>query len=326
MKPTFHANPVNGPFEDPCVYVRLLRERRSLLFDLGYIGRLDAGNIVKIADVFVTHTHMDHFIGFDTLLRNLFKRDMPLRIFGPENIIECIEGKLKGYTWNLTKDYPLKIEAFGISDNFLSHACFYAQNSFIKKDMPCYPFDGPFDGIIVKDPLFVVKALVLSHQIPVVVYSMEEEFHININKAMLSDMGLPVGPWLSELKKSIRQQKPKEKTFEINNRIFTLQELMKIATITRGQKIAYVMDVAPSDRNIEKLIQFVKGSDTLFCEAYFLERDRNRAEERHHLTAALAGKIAKEAGVGNLTIMHFSPKYRHSIEEIHQEAMKEFRG
>ncbi len=322
MKPTFHANPVNGPFEDPCVYVRLLRERRSLLFDLGYIDRLDAGNIVKITDVFVTHTHMDHFMGFDTLLRSLLKRDTPLRVFGPENIIECIEGKLKGYTWNLIKDYPLKIEAFGIGDNFLSHACFYAQNSFIRKDMPYYPFDG----IIVEDPLFVVKGLVLSHQIPVVVYSMEEEFHININKAILAEMGLPVGPWLSDFKKTLRQQNQKEKTFEVNNRIFTLRELMRIATITRGQKIAYVMDVAPTDENIERLIQFVKGSDTLFCEAYFLESDRNRAKERHHLTAALAGRIAKEAGVGNLIIMHLSPKYRHCVEELYNEAMREFKG
>jgi len=322
MKPTFHANPVNGPFEDPCVYVRLLRERRSLLFDLGYIGRLDAGNIAKITDVFVTHTHMDHFIGFDTLLRSLLKRDAPLRIFGPENIIECIEGKLKGYTWNLTKDYPLKIEAFGISDNFLSHACFYAGNSFRRKNMTI----SPFNEVVVKEPLFVVKGLVLSHQIPVIAYSMEEEFHVNINKAILADMGLPVGPWLSDFKKTIREQKPEQKTFEVNNKIFTLQELMGIATITRGQKIAYVTDVAPTDRNIERLMQFVKGSDTLFCEAYFLESDRNRAEERHHLTAALAGRIARDAGVGNLVIMHFSPKYRHCAEEIYQEAMKEFRG
>jgi ribonuclease Z len=334
MKPTFHANPVNGPFEDPCVYVRLLRERRSLLFDLGYIGRLDAGNIAKITDVFVTHTHMDHFMGFDTLLRSLLKRDTPLRVFGPENIIECIEGKLKGYTWNLIEDYPLKIEAFGIGDNFLSHACFYAGNSFRRKDMTSSPFIGPFNGVIVKDPLFVVKGLVLSHQIPVIAYSMEEDFHININKAILADMGLPIGPWLSDFKRTIREQqssraaeqKPEKKIFEVNNMIFTLQELMRIATITRGQKIAYVMDVAPTDRNIEKLIQFVKGSDTLFCEAYFLESDRNRAEERHHLTAALAGRIAREAGVGNLVIMHFSPKYRHCAEEIYQEAMKEFRG
>lgn len=164
-------------------------------------------------------------------------------------------------------------------------------------------------------------------------YSIEEEFHININKAILTNKGLPVGPWLSDLKKAIREQKSnvseqksEEITFEINNKIFMLAELMEIATITKGQKISYIMDVAPTDDNIEKIIPFVKDSDILFCEAYFLEKDRDRAEERHHLTAAIAGRIAREANVGSIEIMHFSPKYRHCVDELYDEAMREFKG
>ncbi len=322
MKQSFHARPVNGPFEDPCVYVKIIREKRALLFDLGYMGRLELGNLLKITDVFVTHMHMDHFAGFDTVLRGVLKRDIPLRIFGPENITACVEGKLKGYTWNLIKDYPLKIEVFEIKDGFISHSSFYAENSFEKIVNP----EIEFDGIIKKEPLFKITGIVLSHQIPVMAYSMEEEFHININKAILSEKELPVGPWLSDLKKAIREQKSEEITFEINNKIFTLEELMEIATITKGQKISYVMDVAPTDENMGKIIPFVKGSDILFCEAYFLEKDRDRAEERHHLTAAIAGRIAREANVGSLEIMHFSPKYRHCVDELYNEAIKEFKG
>jgi ribonuclease Z len=329
MKPTFHATPINGPFEDPCVYIRIIRERRALLFDLGYIGRLEFGNLLKITDVFVTHTHMDHFAGFDTILRGVLRREVPLNIFGPENVIKCVEGKLKGYTWNLIKDYPLKINVFGVNRGSILHASFYAENGFERIDNP----ESDFNGILIKDPLFKIKALVLSHQIPVMAYAMEEEFHININKAALVDMGLPVGPWLSDLKKTIREQKSEvrnqkseEKTFEINNKTFTLDDLMDIVTITKGQKISYVMDVSPTDENMEKIIPFVKGSDMLFCEAYFLEKDRERAMERHHLTAALAGRIAREADAANLTIMHFSPKYRHCVDELYQEAMKEFKG
>ncbi|MDA8215441.1 MAG: MBL fold metallo-hydrolase [Nitrospiraceae bacterium] len=322
MKPSFHARPVNGPFEDPCVYVRILREKRALLFDLGYMGRLELGNLLKITDIFVTHMHMDHFAGFDTVLRGVLKRDIPLRVFGPENITACVEGKLKGYTWNLIKDYPLKIEVFEIKDGSISHSSFYAENSFEKIVNP----EIEFDGIIKKEPLFKITGIVLSHQIPVMAYSMEEEFHININKAILSEKELPVGPWLSDLKKAIREQKSEEITFEINNKIFTLEELMEIATITKGQKISYVMDVAPTDENMGKIIPFVKGSDILFCEAYFLEKDMDRAKERHHLTAAIAGRIAREANVGSLEIMHFSPKYRHCVDELYNEAIKEFKG
>lgn len=322
MKPSFHAKPVNGLFEDPCVYVRILREKRALLFDLGYMGRLELGNLLKITDVFVTHMHMDHFAGFDTLLRGVLKRDIPLKIFGPENIIQCVEGKLKGYTWNLIKDYPLKIDVFEINKDSISHAGFYAESSF-RKTMHSTMI---FDGMIKKEPLFKIQGVLLTHQIPVMAYSLEEEFHININKAILTEKELPVGPWLSDLKKAIREQKSEEITFEINNKIFTLKELLEIATITKGQKISYVMDVAPTDENMGKIIPFVKDSDILFCEAYFLEKDRDRAEERHHLTAALAGKIAREANVKSLEIMHFSPKYRHNVDELYNEAMREFKG
>lgn len=322
MKPSFHARPINGPFEDPCVYVRILREKKALLFDLGYIGRLSAGNLLRITDIFVTHMHMDHFAGFDTILRNTLRRDTPLRIFGPENITSCVEGKLKGYTWNLIKEYPLKIDVFEIKDDSILQTSFYAKNAFEKNKCN----EIKFGGVLVEDSLFKVKGLVLSHKIPVMAYSLEEDFHININKALLEDRKLPVGPWLSGLKKAIREQKPKETTFEVDNKIFTLGELIEIATITKGQKISYVMDVSPTDENIEKIISFVKGSDILFCEAYFLERDIDRAKERHHLTAAIAGRIAKKANVGNLEIMHFSPKYRHCIDELYNEAMREFGG
>jgi ribonuclease Z len=322
MKPTFHAHAVNGPFEDPSVFIRIMREKRALLFDLGYIGRLDFGNLLKVGDCFITHTHMDHFIGFDILLRTVLKRDIPLRIFGPENIISCVEGKLKGYTWNLIKHYPLKIEVFEIKKDSIGHAGFYAENGFERLDYPAQRFDG----ILLNEPLFKVRGIVLSHQIPVMAYSMEEEFHININKDALEDMGLPVGPWLSGFKKAVRENASGDTKFEANGKTLALKDLREIATITRGQKISYVMDMAPTDENIEKIIPFVKGSDTLFCEAYFLEKDKDRALERHHLTAALAGKIAREAGAGNLHIMHFSPKYRHCVEELYNEAMKEFKG
>lgn len=322
MKPTFHAGLINGPFEDPCVYVGILREKRALLFDIGSIGRLGAGNLLKVTDVFVTHTHIDHFIGFDTLLRIVLHREAPLHFYGPENIIRCVEGKLRGYTWNLIREYPLKIEVFEVRGGGLAHASFHAEHSFERCDHP----DAEFSGTLVGTSFFTVKGLPLFHQIPVMAYLLEEEFHININKAALSERGLPVGPWLSDLKRAIREEAPGDTAFEVAGMRLALRDLMQIVSLTRGQKVAYVTDIAPTEENREKVVPFIRGADQLFCEAYFLERDGDRARERHHLTAALAGKIAREAEVGHLELMHFSPKYRHCEDEIHEEAMREFRG
>ena len=92
---------VNSPFEDPSLFLRILRERRALLFDVGDISRLTPSELHKISDVFVTHTHIDHFIGFDRLLRAVLTRPTPLNVYGPDTIASEVAGKLKGYTWNL---------------------------------------------------------------------------------------------------------------------------------------------------------------------------------------------------------------------------------
>ena len=103
MKPSFHARLINSPFEDPGLYVRVLREGCALMFDLGFTTNLSARDILKTSDIFVSHTHIDHFIGFDNILRICLKKETPLRLYGPKGFIDCIEGKLKSYTWNLIR-------------------------------------------------------------------------------------------------------------------------------------------------------------------------------------------------------------------------------
>jgi ribonuclease Z len=322
MRSTFIHRLVNGPFEDPTLFVRMIREKRALLFDAGSIDRLKPGDLQKITDVFVTHTHIDHFIGFDTLLRALLRREKPLRVYGPSNITECVEGKLRGYTWNLIKEYPMKIEVFCIRGDKMIASSFHAENHFKRIDNST----SEFSGIILKEPLFTIKTVQLDHQIPCLAFSIEEEFHININKVVLREMGLPVGPWLSELKKAIRDHRSGDTELVVSNRRYKFEELEKIANITKGQKISYVTDVSINDENIKKIVEFVRDSDAFYCEAYFMERDRDRALQRFHLTAKITGRIARDAGVKNLIVMHFSPKYRNDTETLENEAKREFTG
>ncbi len=320
MRPTFHHRLINSRFEDPSLFVRMLREKRAFLFDTGRIDRLSQGDLLKVTDVFVTHMHIDHFIGFDTLLRALLRRESPLRVYGPEDIIGCIEGKLRGYTWNLIEEYPTRIEVFGVSEGKVRHASFYAQENFARIDRE----EKAFDGTALRETPYVVRAENLSHGIPCLAFSLEEDFHINIDKAGLSVMNLPVGPWLGDLKRMIRGKASPDTPLRVDGREFTFGELVHIAAITEGQKVSYVTDVSPEEDNLERLIGFVKDSDTLYCEAYFLHEDRDRAFARHHLTAKIAGEIAGKAKVRNLVLMHFSPKYREHAERVEEEAMKEF--
>ncbi len=320
MKPGFHHKLLNGALEDPCLFVRLFYEKRAMLFDLGNISRLSAADLFKVTDVFVTHTHIDHFIGFDTLLRAVLRREAPLNVYGPSNILACIEGKLKGYAWNLIKDYPTLINVFSYNGKTVLHSLFSAKNRFRKKTVT----RRRSDGLLLESAVLKVRAAALDHGIPCLAFSLEEKLQINIDKDALARMGLAVGPWLTELKKMLRDAQSRKKTMLVDGKDFSINELSVIARISRGQKISYATDVAMTAENRERLISLVRDSDIFYCEAYFLERDRERALERFHFTAKECGSIAKKAGVKKLAVMHFSPKYRECPEIVVKEAMDEF--
>lgn len=320
MKPSFHVRQFNGPFDDPGLYIRILREGRSIIFDLGFTTALSPRDILKTSDIFISHAHIDHFIGFDNLLRVSLRKESPLKLFGPEGFIDCVEGKLRSYTWNLIEDYPLIIEVKEINNVSIKKAVFKAGNSFTREDLGT----EPFCGVLVKDSFCKVSASVLDHQIPCLAFSLEEDYHINIDKSKLGSLNLPVDPWLGELKKAIREQR-EDSLFTINGRSYTFQELNGIATITRGQKLSYVVDAIGSEENVGKIVELVKGSDILYIETYFLDEDKDRARERYHLTAKEAGRIAREAGVGRLEAMHFSPRYMEESEKLIREAEEEFK-
>jgi ribonuclease Z len=320
MKPSFHVRPFNGPFDDPGLYIRVLREGRAMLFDLGFTTTLSPRDILKATEIFVSHTHIDHFIGFDNILRTSLKKESPLKLYGPAGFTDCVEGKLRSYAWNLIKDYPLIIEVDEVVNVSVRKTVFRAENSFAREDLGSVPFCG----ILMKDSLYTVCAASLDHQIPCLAFSLEEDYHINIDKSRLNKLGLPVGPWLSQLKAAVRENKD-DSVFNIEGRTYTFSEIKGVADITKGQKLCYVVDVIGSEENIKKIIELAKDSDVLYIETYFLDEDKDRARDRYHLTAKEAGRIAREAGVGRLEAMHFSPRYMDGPERLKREAEEEFK-
>lgn len=82
-----------------------------------------------------------------------------------------------------------------------------------------------------------------------------------------------------------------------------------------GQRVAFVMDTARCD-GAELLAE---GADLLVCEATFLHRDAALAREHLHLTARQAGRLAREAGVRRLVLLHFSQRYT-DLAEFEAEA------
>jgi ribonuclease Z len=330
MTPLFQPKLLNPPFGDPALYVKLEGEGTALLFDVGDISRISAGLLFKITDVFITHTHIDHFVGIDHLLRLNLARERLLNIYGPPGIIANMTGKLKGYTWNLTENYPFMIDVHEIGTRHIKVRRFSCRDKF----KPGPEQRIPFNATVINNSHYTVKTERLDHNgIPSLAYRLEEHCHININKDALNRLKLPVGPWLQTLKKSIREGCPDTTMIPIPGTCDTAEQLLPLGEIckqvvhhTPGEIIAYVSDCAATPANTKKIRSIAADADHFFCEAAFLDRDADKALIRGHLTAGQAGMLACECGAKALIPFHFSPRYESLPDEPLREARDSFQG
>jgi ribonuclease Z len=328
MASRFDPHLVNDPFGDPGVYVDLKFERRALLFDLGDISNLSTRKLLRISDVFITHRHMDHFAGFDHLLRFVLGRDKVLRIYGPAGLIEAVEAKLRAYTWNLVGGYDGHIVLHVTeldAEGGLVAAQFSGRTGFARE-----PATAPRrnDNLLLDEPGLQVTCVTLDHGIPVLAFGLEERAHINIWRTELDRCGLAIGPWLRVFKDAILQGERDDTLIPVawsagsqGPAALPLGELKKqIMRVTAGRKIAYVVDCAFTEENVRSIVALAEGADLLFIEGGFLEADAAEAARRRHLTAAQAGTIARLAGVKRLQTLHYSPRYKGQGDALVAEA------
>ena len=330
MRPSFCPRLVNGPFDDPGLYIPFAYKNRAIMFDLGDISALTSKEILKISHVFVTHTHMDHFIGFDRLLRLMIGRNKTVYLYGPEGFLKNVEGKLAAYTWNLVQNYTdsLVLEIAEIHPDKVIRRRFSCMHRFESMGKPV---TSAFDGRLLDEDDLTVDAAVLDHGVPCLGFAIEERFHINIRSDGLSALGLRPGPWLQDFKKSVYDNLNPElpiRAESTSRGVFLtlpLSELMaRIALITPGQKVSYVVDAVYHEGNVEKILSLAHRSDHLFIEAAFLERDRDTARLKNHLTARQAGTLAGWAQVNQITPFHFSPRYQENRRSLETEARQAY--
>ena len=263
---------------------------------------------------------MDHFAGFERILRFHLHRTKVLRIYGPEDFITRVEGKLSGYTWNLTGQYPLSILVTESGEDVLKTAAFRASSGFQREDLESVTWDGT----LLDEPGFGVKAVVLDHGTPCLAFKVQQKMHVQILSGELKRHGLVPGSWLSSLKSNVIIGDPPSKKIRIKTldgiAESTLGELSCIYKIVPGAVLAYVVDAADSTRNVDKIVALAERADLLYIEAAFSIKDISLAVERKHLTAQKAGQIAREACVTRVKIIHLSPRYKGMESELLKEA------
>jgi len=249
--------------------------------------------------------------------------------------VEQVGHKLAAYTWNVIRNYETEfvVVAHEVGEDWrLRSARFSSRHAFRPEDAG----EGALEpGVLVDTPQFRVRAAFLDHGTPCLAFAFDEAFHINVWKPRLRALGLPTGPWLTELRRRVREGAPEDTPVEIRwrdgsgerERTLSVGELKRqVLDLTEGQRLCYVTDAAMTEANAERIVALAAGADLLYIEAAFLEADVDHAWRKSHLTARFAGELAARAGVREAVPIHLSTRYLGEGGLLEREFQQAWKG
>jgi ribonuclease Z len=325
MKSFFSFHFYNSPFDDSLLCASQLNSKEDLLFDLGNFSHVPTSVALRIKYIFISHTHLDHFAGFPAFLRQVLKNSgAHIHLFGPEGFIKNMQGALNAYTWNLLENYQLTFEVTEIQEKKLLKTQFLAGNQFQHNTVLELE---PLNGILVENDIFRVHCRIMDHKTPVIGYRLEEKNRFSVNKQALDLDQIPVGPWISEVKKIILNKGDLATKINTGTKNLSGQEIIsRYFILQQMPSYAYITDIGFSRENFSKAVWLASGVKTLFIESNFLHLERQSAHDTCHLTAYQAGIIAGKAGAQKVRLFHVSQRYFNhpeiKLQDFYQEMEK----
>jgi ribonuclease Z len=228
----------------------------------------------KLAGVFISHLHGDHFNGLPGLLStmSLDQREKELTLVGPTGIDEYLRLLARLNICHI--NYPLRLREFD------------AQY-----------FAGGEQELVYESARFTVTTRPLDHRIFALGYRLEEKTkpgRFNLERAKA--LGVPPGPLYSRL------QSGQSITLEDGRMIHPSEVL---GPPRPGKVVSYCLDTRPC----ANAVKLSENADWLIHEATFTEELIEESNHFGHSTAIQAAEIAIEAKARRLLITHFSSRF-----------------
>jgi ribonuclease Z len=308
----------NGSDGDALVHVRLPLTGRSLLFDAGDPRRLDPRDVLRLDHLFVSHCHVDHFIGFDWLVRPRVCRDDRLTCHGPDGFLDRVEARLRGYDWNLVEGNHFVVTAREVREGHVLSARFDSGRAFEREELPTeLRRDVVFD-----DGAFEVRTAALDHRIVSRGWSLRLADRWHVDEDALAARGLAPGPWLGELKRRVEAGEEGDEPLVLpgGTAVPLARARDELLEARPGERFAYVTDTLWSERTRPRIVELARDADVFACEAPFLDVHADKAVASRHLTARQAGEAAGEAGARILLLFHVSDRYGGELSRHEAEA------
>jgi ribonuclease Z len=170
------------------------------------------------------------------------------------------------------------------------------------------------EGLVYEDEEFVVTARRLKHRIPAYGFRVTERERagaFDVEKARA--LAIPSGPVYGRLKKGERVTLADGRTFDGREFCGPPQQ---------GRSFVYCTDTI----YCKSAVELAAGADVLVHEATYSTSDEELARRSLHSTTEMAARVALEAGVKQLIITHFSPRYATGAQVEPEELLREARA
>jgi len=203
-------------------------------------------------------------------------------------------------------NYSKKLEIYGPNGskdffkNMMSGLVFRARINYEVREIN--------EGKFFENIDFYLESNKVKHSIDCLSYSLIEKDKLKINIDYTKKFGLVQHPLLGELQRG--------KDIVYNGKKITVK---KATIVKKGKKICFILDTYYD----KKLISIAKNSELLISESTWLEKDK--LQDKEHLSAKDAGKLAKQAKVKKLILTHFSQRYK-DMSGLLKECKKEFKN
>lgn len=171
-------------------------------------------------------------------------------------------------------------------------------------------------GLVYEDAEYQVYCQDLKHRVPAYGYRIQEKDRPGrFDAEQAKALGIPFGPLYGKLKAGAT---------------ITLEDGRQIDGKTLcgadrpGRSVVYCTDTI----FCESAVKLAQGADVLIHEATFAHQDADMAFQRLHSTSTMAAQVALAAGVKQLILTHFSPRYTPAnaitLEDLKAEAQAIF--
>ena len=238
----------------------------------------------QIDIICITHFHGDHISGLPGLLLTMAnaERTEALKIFGPTGLVHVVKSLCI-----IAQDLPFELEftewPTRTPGNFSSH-----DSSANDPARPDYFHT-------YTDDMLSIKALPLWHRAPCLGYSIELMRRGKFDPVRAKAQEIPLSLWSA-------LQKQTGETIVYNDKVYSSD--MVLGPPRKGLKVVFCTDTRP----VPAMASLAKDADLFICEGLYGDEERQeKAAARKHMTFREAAEMAREAGVKELWLTHFSP-------------------